>query len=370
MLKVKGSAHFRQRLVYATLSGRALRVDDIRASAEQPGLRDYEANLLRLVETITNGCSIEINETGTRLKYKPGMVVNGSHLEHDCGTSRAIGYFLEPLVLLSLFGKKPLSITLRGITNDGVDPSIDTWRTVTLPLLKKVLGDEAVFELKVLSRGAAPGGGGAVVLKCPTLRSLPPIDLADEGMVKRVRGVAHTMLVAPHTGSRLVDGARGVMNKLLADVFVFTDHMSGKQAGASPGYGVMLVAETTTGCLLSSEYTIAAARQVLQDEGNGDGEVSAEDVGRRAAQLLLEEVAKGGVVDSSHQGIILALCALGPAELSSVRLGPLTPYAVAMLRTIKEVLGITFSIKPEVQSQTVFLSCIGSGLKNAAKRVT
>jgi hypothetical protein len=57
----------------------------------------------------------------------------------------------------------------------------------------------------------------------------------------------------------MVDAARGVLNQLLADVYIFTDAMSGAAAGASPGYGLTLVAETTTGCLISAE---AAATQV------------------------------------------------------------------------------------------------------------
>jgi RNA 3'-terminal phosphate cyclase-like protein len=40
------------------------------------------------------------------LRYKPGVIICGSGLVHDCGTSRAIGYFLEALVLLALFAKK------------------------------------------------------------------------------------------------------------------------------------------------------------------------------------------------------------------------------------------------------------------------
>ncbi len=64
MLKFKGSSSFRQRVVLATLAGRPLRIDDIRANDQSPGLRDYEANLLRLVDKITNGSSIEIDETG------------------------------------------------------------------------------------------------------------------------------------------------------------------------------------------------------------------------------------------------------------------------------------------------------------------
>ena len=52
--------------------------------------------------------------SGTILKYKPGIVMGGKNLEHDCGLTRSIGYFLEPLILLALFGSKPLSIKLKG----------------------------------------------------------------------------------------------------------------------------------------------------------------------------------------------------------------------------------------------------------------
>lgn len=48
---------------------------------------------------------------------------------------------------------QPLTITLRGITNDGVDLGVDTFRTVTLPLLKR-LGIEEGLELRV-SEGQA-----------------------------------------------------------------------------------------------------------------------------------------------------------------------------------------------------------------------
>lgn len=43
---------------------------------------------------------------GTSLRYRPGLIVGGSQLEHDCCTSRSIGYYLEPLAILGLFGKK------------------------------------------------------------------------------------------------------------------------------------------------------------------------------------------------------------------------------------------------------------------------
>jgi len=43
----------------------------------------------------------------------PGVITNSeTPLDFDCGSQRAITYFLEPLVILSLFGKYPLDIHL------------------------------------------------------------------------------------------------------------------------------------------------------------------------------------------------------------------------------------------------------------------
>ena len=54
-----------------------------------------------------------------------------------------------------------MSITLTGITNDSLDPCVDTFRTVTLPMLQRVGIDEGL-ELRINKRGAPPLGGGEV----------------------------------------------------------------------------------------------------------------------------------------------------------------------------------------------------------------
>ena len=72
MLRFRGSQQLRQRLVCSTLSGRTIRIDGIREHDESPGLRSYEANLLRLLEKLTNGCVVEINETGKHWSFSRG----------------------------------------------------------------------------------------------------------------------------------------------------------------------------------------------------------------------------------------------------------------------------------------------------------
>jgi RNA 3'-terminal phosphate cyclase-like protein len=69
VVKLAGAQHFRQRLLLATLAGKTLRIDEIRARDSVPGLRDYEVSFLRLLEKISNGCIVEINETGMTVYF-------------------------------------------------------------------------------------------------------------------------------------------------------------------------------------------------------------------------------------------------------------------------------------------------------------
>lgn len=93
-VRCKGSKLFRWRIVASILSGRPIRIDGIRHKDEKPGLRglhawtlpvrtltpgsDYEAAFLRLVDKVTNGTEIDINETGmhaVHARYTPAHVL-------------------------------------------------------------------------------------------------------------------------------------------------------------------------------------------------------------------------------------------------------------------------------------------------------
>jgi RNA 3'-terminal phosphate cyclase-like protein len=102
---------------------------------------DHEVSLLRLIEKVTNGTIIEISYTGessllnqpetmklkiaflgTAILLKPGVIIGGP-VVHDCPLSRSLGYFLEPIIMLAPFAKRPLQLTLRGVTTDSADLS-------------------------------------------------------------------------------------------------------------------------------------------------------------------------------------------------------------------------------------------------------
>jgi RNA 3'-terminal phosphate cyclase-like protein len=136
----EGPAHLRQRLCLAALSGKAVRFRRVRADdLDAPGLREHEVSFLRLMDKVCNGSAIEIDHTGTDVFFRPG-VLTGGRLSHDCPPTRAIGYFVEAMAWIAPFCKKPLVISLTGITNDAIDPCV---RAETLVCGREGVGVDA-----------------------------------------------------------------------------------------------------------------------------------------------------------------------------------------------------------------------------------
>eukprot|EP00613_Pedinella_sp_CCMP2098_P080106 CAMPEP_0171952898 /NCGR_PEP_ID=MMETSP0993-20121228/93684_1 /TAXON_ID=483369 /ORGANISM="non described non described, Strain CCMP2098" /LENGTH=388 /DNA_ID=CAMNT_0012598465 /DNA_START=111 /DNA_END=1278 /DNA_ORIENTATION=- len=373
--------------------------------AEMPGLTGFEASFIRLLDKLTNGTHVEINEIGTSLFFRPGLVVGG-RVEHDCGSdqpgARSAGWFLEGILPLASFGKKPLHLVLGNcVTNDDLDLSVDALKEVSLNVLRKFgVGADSetsgLLEVSVKRRGARPKGGGLVEFKCPSVRELKPVDWTDPGLVRRVRGVAYSTKVSPQVANRCVHAARGTLNNLLPDVYIFTDVYSGKTSGDSPGFALLLTGESTTGCTYGGEAAAASSQggggngghgaaagfeagDQEEKEAGGGGAVLPENVASNACANLLEEVAEGGCVDSTHQPLALTLMAMGPEDVGRLRTGPLSSPSIATLRLLRDFLGVTFKVKTAgaagvegglETSGTVLLSCLGSGYKNVARQVT
>jgi RNA 3'-terminal phosphate cyclase-like protein len=98
-----GAVQFRQRLVVALFSNRLILIRNIHAdNLQAPDLQAEEASFLRLIDRLTNGTTIEINATGTRLRLKPGILMGGQ-VEHDCPETRNVGWFLEGILPLAPF---------------------------------------------------------------------------------------------------------------------------------------------------------------------------------------------------------------------------------------------------------------------------
>ena len=392
-----GAVQFRLRLALSILTHRPILIKNIRSDALEPGLRSYEVSFLRLLDSMTNGSRIEINATGTQLRFAPG-ILTGGEVEHECPIGaeddvnendregnnngqistdpsllkyRSIGWFLEGILPLAPFGKNDLTVVWTGIT-DGTccgqnDPSVDYFKASALPMLTQfgiVASDDMLAtssagpSISILRRGAAPLGGGKVQFHCPLVRRLEkPLDWTDMGKFKRIRGTAVSCtLVSSSSTARVAYAAKGVLQLLLPDVWIHTDVHTRKQhfCGPSPAVTVSLTAQSTTGVVMTSESSL---RQFEVPE----------DLGRRVAAQLLQEIQFGGCIDSDLQACALLLLCLTPEDVSRLRIGRLTPYTMEALRLYKQMLGVEFKLHADEVTKTVLCSCVGTGYSNMAR---
>jgi len=119
-LEFFGHAYLRQLLLLSLLSGRQVIIKEIRSEETNPGLTDYEIDLLKLIEKVTNGTTSVINKTGTKLQFRPGIIdcEDGMQVTHQCHLARSMTYYLEVVCVLAIFGKTDLWLEMHGNTDD------------------------------------------------------------------------------------------------------------------------------------------------------------------------------------------------------------------------------------------------------------
>lgn len=392
-LKFTGSKYLIQRLALATLTGRTVRISQIRsASHTAPGLAPHEVSFLRLLDAITNGSAIEFSYTGTTVAYKPGLITgsatgygaSGGVVRHelpaDC--TRGVSYFLIPLCLLAPFAKAQVNVLFTGpgvitsATETG-DVSVDTVRTAILPVFKS-FGIENNIELRVLRRSNpgqnGKGGGGEVQLVFGHQVRLPKtVHLMSAGSVKRIRGVAYSTGVAGANNARLIEAARGVLNEFVPDTYIFSDVSSAPFVPAPDknnpsakkkiglGFGLSLVAETSTNMLYSADT--ASPPQ---------GGVTPEDLGRMCAFQLLEAVEQGGCVSAVAAPTVLTLMAMGSEDVGRITMGKDvvgSEQVVQLARDLRTFGMSGWGIREGEEGHEVHVSIVGKGVGNVGRKI-
>lgn len=392
VLKFTGAQYLVQRLVLATLTGRTVRISQIRASSHSaPGLAPHEVSFLRLLDEITNGSQIEFSLTGTTVVYKPGLIIGSApghgaqngvvrhELPAEC--SRGVSYFLLPLCLLAPLSKAQVNVLFTGpgvitsSTADG-DVSVDTVRTAILPYFK-FFGIERSMEVRITQRSNCGsngrGGGGEVQLVFGHQVRLPKtMHLLDAGQVKRIRGVAYSTGVAGSNNARLIDAARGVLNQFVPDTYVFSDVSSAPFVPAPTkdnprakrktglGYGLSLVAETTTGVYYSADVVSPPA-----------GGAIPEDLGKQCAYQLLESIDIGGCVGGTAAITVIMMMAMGSEDVGRLIVGRDVVASEAIVQLARDLQtfgmsgwGIRDGDEGEIQ-----LSIVGKGVGNVGRKI-
>lgn len=395
-LRFEGQRAFAQRLTLATLTGRPVHISKIRSSSPtNPGLAPHEISFLRLLESVTNGSSMQISYTGTTITYHPGLItgtiagqgaVEGDVIEHQLPATctRGVTYYLLPLCLLAPFSKAHMNVRFSGpgvITSstETGDPSVDSFRTAILPIFGLFGIPPARIELRVLQRSCAgpggKGGGGAVELRFASQVRLPKTLHLNRspGRVRRIRGVAYSTGVSASNNARLIHSAREILNPLVSDIHIAAQYdqaplvPTGDKAGSKRrlgiGFGLSLVAESSAvGVLYSADVVVPP-----------QGGTVPEDVGKRCALQLLETISKGGCVSSVSAPSVLTLMAMGSEDVGRLRIGREvlgTEEMVGLARDLRTFGASSWGLR-DVGDDTddIVVSVKGTGVGNVGRKM-
>ncbi|KAI9692955.1 MAG: hypothetical protein M1822_004950 [Bathelium mastoideum] len=399
IVRFTGHRFLAQRLVLSTLTGRQIRISQIRSSSPtSPGLLPHEVSLLRLLEAVTNGTVIEFSYTGTTVVYKPGLITGsvsgygagaGGIINHDIPSTctRGSSYFLLPLCLLAPFGKAPLKVHFTGAgvitsaTSHG-DISADSVRTAILPVYEQ-FGISGDIELRILRRSnpgrGGKGGGGEIQLVFGRQVRLPKtIHLLNPGRVKRIRGVAYATGLGGANNARMIESARGLLNPLVPDTYIYSDvsaapllPVDGKAVGkdgkpakqkVGVGFGLSLVAYTSTDVLYSADMASPA-----------QGGEPPEDVGRKCALQLLETVEQGGCVSKTAASTMLILMAMGSEDVGRVQVGRAVignEEMIGLARDLRTFGASGWGLRDASgDNDDIIISIVGRGIGNVGRKI-
>lgn len=284
-----GGQILRNSLALSMMTGRDIRIENIRANRPRPGLRPQHLAAVRGAAGIC-AASVEGDEVGSsQVTFRPGKIQAGRHTI-DIGTAGSITLLLQTLLPPLLRGNGPSTLQLKGGTDVPWSPPLDYLRHVLLPLLHR-MGIKVSIER--VRRGFNPKGGGEIeVLINPGIPTftefLPPENSGSEdagendmhpgenGM--RIFGSVFISELPGYIAKRMQEAAQA---ELLRELGAGTDIniTTSEDDGIGVGTGI-----TLWGKGIGSS---ALGRKGLR----------AEDVGRNAARELIREIRSGCGVD-------------------------------------------------------------------------
>ncbi len=171
----------RSSLALAVVTGKSVRIENIRAGRSKPGLGRQHLTSVRAAAEICNG-EVTGDELGsTVIEFHPAAVQPG-HYQFSIGSAGSAMLVLQTVLPPLLTAEQPSTLILEGGTHNQWAPPFDFLQQAYLPLVNR-LGPNVGIRLERF--GFYPAGGGRVVVDVQPSPRLAGFDLLDAGKVKR-----------------------------------------------------------------------------------------------------------------------------------------------------------------------------------------
>lgn len=291
-----GGQLVRTALSLSVLTGRPFRMEGIRERRPNPGLRPQHVAAVDLLATIGDAEVSGASEGSETLTFEPRGVRTGSY-EVDIGTAGSVTLLFDAVLPLAATLDDGLAVHATGGTDVKWTPSMDYYRRVKLPQLRR-FGVGAAVELD--RRGFYPAGGGEATLWLGP-SSLRTVDLASRGSIlgARVYSAASTDLAERDVAERQAETATDRLDGLDVDVLERTVEYSDARS---------------TGSVVAIRLDCEGATAGF--DGLGERGKPAESVAKDAVERARSYEASAAAVDANAADQLLAFLALAGGRVA------------------------------------------------------
>jgi RNA 3'-terminal phosphate cyclase (ATP) len=315
-----GGQMLRTALALSLVTGKPVRIENVRAGRQRPGLMRQHLTAVRAAAAVGDAEVEGATLGSTSVDFRPRVLRPGRH-EFAVGTAGSTTLVLQTVLLPLLLASAPSEVVIEGGTHNTQAPPFDFLARAFLPLLARM---GAKVDLRLERAGFYPAGGGRIVAAIEPVSRLVPLELFARGEIRRT-GARALLANLPHgIGIRELD----IVRKRLAwpgDTLVVEAN------DEAPGPGNVLLLE------IESDHVTEVFT------GFGQPNVRAEAVAERVVAEAREYLASGAPV-----GIHLAdqlLLPLALAGAGGFRTLAVTPHTTTNADVIRRFLDVPIRMR-------------------------
>lgn len=320
-----GGQLVRNAAALAAVTGKPIRIINIRSKRSNPGLAAQHVAALEAVAAVS-GADIEgLHLRSHTVTVKPGTISGGKH-RIDVGTAGSLTLVLQAVLPPALLASEPSEFHLTGGTDVPWSPPLDYFRFVFLPLLERMGGH---VDVDMIKRGYYPRGGGEVRVRVRPSGGFRPLSVEPPGALRRIRGIAHAANLPEHVPQRMRQAA---VRQILAIAEPKIEvHVASPDQASGPGGAVVLWTE--------QENTVLGASALAQKG------TPAEKLGTSAAGELIADLNAKASLDTHASDQVLIYAALANGE-SRFSVRTVTPHATTTMWLLERLLSRRFETVP------------------------
>jgi RNA 3'-terminal phosphate cyclase (ATP) len=203
-----GGQILRTSLGLSLATGKAFRIEKIRAGRERPGLLRQHLTAVQAAAAV-GGAAVDGAALGsTALSFSPGKVRAGEY-RFAVGTAGSATLVLQTVLPALMLGAEPSRLLIEGGTHNRAAPPFDFLERTFLPLLER-MGPKVRLQFE--RYGFYPAGGGCFRAEIEPCATLEPLHLGERGDITSRRILAVVANLPGHIAVREIETVASMLN--------------------------------------------------------------------------------------------------------------------------------------------------------------